>query len=392
MHGYIKGIENSLINDSTLFLLLESINDMSQEQLLIFSSIVGEQKSLINVLLNFSVESYNTNNNKMDNVLDIQLEKLLSRGYLLTIIDMYIQSNEILYEYGEFVQIENGHILQSGNFSEIMLKIQKEIVDSELDIENEIAKNIQHKYQKLEGFSSEGILVLCNVISQIQKNRSNQGQCMLETFPRKEFIKVLTKYGFTQEGSERLIDLITLDYKGNSSIDYNNRVSTYPLVKLKEDRILCSVGMLQQSYLRLNARMMSQSLAKNHRLQEYISKKCDEYLIGSIVNALQEKSVQTWEHVHLDRVKNEVVKELIGQKGITKEIDVVYRIENVLYFIEYKSWAVACHSIRDLFNEYKKVEKYVISHNKAIEIIDLNRNAFDEIFDINMVNGKSLVH
>ena len=54
--------------------------------------------------------------------------------------------------------------------------------------------------------------------------------------------------------------------------------------------------------------------------------------------------IMYWKNLNLDKVANKQVKALFV-KGITREIDLAFINDNVLYFVEYKNWGTTAFSV-----------------------------------------------
>ena len=264
-----------------------------------------------------------------------------------------------------------------GNFQDKLLSFMRETLQNAVG--DELISNLQDMYRRFEGFNSNNLMELIRYLQKEQEARNLKGT-ELEIFPV-EKLKYVVKNScdIAEFGIDKLLDSITLKDSTREGKDYKNKISIRPLVKLKNERIILTIPLLLQAYPLLNKRMSQQSFTQNKRLQKYFKKNYDEVYIGKIADELKLRNIMYWKNLNLDKVANKQVKALFV-KGITREIDLAFINDNVLYFVEYKNWGTTAFSIRNMLNEYKKVENCVKQHFAAMRIVEENKDAYRSIF------------
>lgn len=181
----------------------------------------------------------------------------------------------------------------------------------------------------------------------------------------KNFIKDVSN--ITEKGIDTFFSALCLDIK-DDLFDMSNKISRTPLVLTKDDKVITMIPLLLQAEQILGVRMLEQNFTKNTQVKKYISKHYNEDLINDLMEELKTKEIRAWKSLHLASVKDKRIKSLF-EKGITEEIDIAYFKDEVLYFVEYKAWMIGSSNIKTFLSEYKKAEKSVKEHYKAIQIV-----------------------
>ena len=71
---------------------------------------------------------------------------------------------------------------------------------------------------------------------------------------------------------------------------------------------------------------------------------------------------------------------MLAATGITKEFDLIFIRNKVLYIVEYKTWKIQFQNISQVLNEQKKIQLNIDSHLKAINIINEYSNEFKDFW------------
>ncbi|MGN4271779.1 hypothetical protein ACTFNM_22415 [Bacillus cereus group sp. BCN115] len=340
------------------------------------STQIGREKQLIDIIFNLIYKLYI--NQPPEEVgcsqTKIDIRKIYQLAYMVMKSNLLLKSNELLYEQGEFLRIQDWTLEQSGNFEEKMYATLLDIVNFNYkkDIVNEVFK----QYSKREGFCPNDLNNFIKLSSQDQ-----QAYAHLKTYD-KEYLEdiILQVTSVKEHGIKRFFDVLTLKKGIKEITDSSNKLSVLPFVELDNNKILYSDYLLAQAKQALSTRMLQQSFTTNKKLQDFISTKYDEAGIKDLVNELEEANLPYLEHVHLDKIKKRHIKELLNPKGITKEFDLVFIKNNILYVIEYKTWKISSHNIMQILNEQKKIINNIKKHKKAIEIIKAYPYEFKELF------------
>lgn len=392
-NGESTNIPSNNSSNNQMVLLIESLNNMNTKELLNASHIVGEQKYYCDILFNIIYKMYLVRDkNKIysgDNMAD--LLSLFSKASIACKMDMFSKSNELLYKQGEFLELNDLILFQGGSLSDKLNNIMYEII--EFNYDKTLTSKVQEKYKQYEGFSANNLMEFTTLLNKSISESPIQAQIRIQTYPFDKFREgVSFACNIEEYGIDKFIDSLVVK-TSDEFIDSTNKISVFPLVKLNDNIIMVSSPLLLQAYYKLSVRMLQQSFTNNIKLKRYIRKYYDEALIDVLIDELNNKNINNWEHVCLDKISDNAIKSLISQKGITKEIDIAYIINDTLYFVEYKTWMISAFSVRSMLKEYKKADEYVKSHLKAIKIIDENKNAFRCLFGdkIESVNKIQLI-
>ena len=77
---------------------------------------------------------------------------------------------------------------------------------------------------------------------------------------------------------------------------------------------------------------------------------------------------------------------MLAATGITKEFDLIFIRNKVLYIVEYKTWKIQFQNISQVLNEQKKIQLNIDSHLKAINIINEYSNEFKDFLEKSLLN------
>lgn len=369
-----ENVEFDNKKDDVISLLVETLVNMDNDELLLISTFIGNQKLYCDALFNIIYTKYMEIEDQQINCSEpVDILSLFSMVALWCKMDMLLDSTKLLYERDQYLCMEGLIINPSGDFDNKLLSFAQETLQN--DAGEELINNLQCMYRKFEGFSSDNLMELIQHLQREQATRNLNGR-EIEIFPVEKLKYVIkNNCNIAEHGIDKLLDSISLKYSTREGMDYKNKLSVRPLVTLKNGRIALTISLLLQAYPLLNKRMMQQSFTSNKRLQKYFKKHYDEVYLDKIVDELQRKNIVYWKNLKLDKVEDKRVKALFT-KGITREIDVAFINNNTLYFVEYKNWATTAFSIRNMLNEYKKAEKYVKQHLAAMRIIKENEDAY----------------
>lgn len=371
-------IEFNNQKDDTMTLLAETLVSMNDNELLLISAFIGDQKLYCDTLFNIIYTKYIAmESQQLECPEPVDILSLFSKVTFWCKMDMLLESTALLYERNQYLYMENLIINPSGNFQDKLLSFMRETLQNAVG--DELISNLQDMYRRFEGFTSNNLMELIRYLQKEQEARNLNGT-ELEIFPV-EKLKYVVKNScdIAEFGIDKLLDSITLKDSTREGKDYKNKISIRPLVKLKNERIILTIPLLLQAYPLLNKRMLQQSFTQNKRLQKYFKKNYDEVYIGKIADELKIRNIMYWKNLNLDKVANKQVKALFV-KGITREIDLVFINNNVFYFVEYKNWGTTAFSIRNMLKEYKKVENCVKQHFAAMRIVEENKDAYRSIF------------
>lgn len=369
---------NNFKTNDTMSLLAETLCNMNESELVLISAFIGEEKLYCDTLFNFIYNIYSDVNNvqiEVNKKADILL--LFSKVAFLCKMDMLLESTALLYEKEQYFYIENLLVNTSGDFYDKLFFYMNDTIQNE--ISQELLTNLQNMYKKFEGFSSNNLMELIEFLLNEQKKRDLKAT-EIEIFPI-ELLKSVIKNNCSIEeyGVDRFLDSISLKKSKSEGVDYKNKISIRPLVKLKNEKIILTVPLLLQAFPLLNKRMAQQSFTQNRRLQKYFRNNYDEVYIDKIADELRRKNIVCWKNINLDQVASKRVR-MLFVKGITREMDLAFVDGAVLYFVEYKNWGTTAFSIRNMLNEYKKSDNCVKQHFKAIKIVAENKKEYKSIF------------
>lgn len=370
-------INNSFSEDNPFSILTTLILNMDSEGILQTSILIGTEKKLNDILFNQVYKIYTSNNQKKDGKCyesNINIRRIYQLTYMVSVSNLYLESNELLYEQGEALIIRNYGLLQSGAFNEKMLLTQTDIVES--DYREDVVKKVFKEYSKREGFCPNDLLQFAQVSAQ-----DLRAQIHLKASEREVLRKDILKSTNVKEyGIDRFIDVLTLKKEIKKITHNENKLSIRPFLELNDGRILYSTNLILQAFLILESRMLQQSFTANKKLQKFISKNYDEAGIADLVQMLLDAKFPYLEHVKLDKISNNHIKSELSKKGITREFDLIFIKNKTLIIVEYKTWKVSSYNIIQVLNEQKKITNKIDDHLRAIEIISSHPTEFKKLF------------
>lgn len=375
--------------DNDFSIIQTLICQMDTQNLLVASNFIGREKRIIDILFNGVYKFFLTNDKEEQNenyLSEIDFRTLYQIGYMIMSIEIYQRSNEILYKNAECLKIKDYTMVQSGNIQNVMLQTQSDILNFTYDKES--VSKVFEQYSKREGFCPQDLFDFV-----MTTGRNNQTQIHLKTYNTEILKELLTKITHIKDyGINRFMDVLTLKKEiiFKDITDKNNKISIYPFVELEKDIIIYSDSLLLQAYKILEPRMLQQSFTTNKKLQQFISKNYDEKGINYLVKALKSASLPFREHFHLDKINDTKIKKVLGVKGITKEFDLIFVRNKVLYVVEYKTWKMNSHNVLQIFDEQTKILKNVQSHEKTIDIIKRYQNEFSIFMGGNLSEFESI--
>ena len=370
-------VNNSLIEDNPFSILANLISNIDKKGLLQTSLLIGTEKQLNDILFNFIYKIYRNNNKKEDEKYyesEVNIRRIYQLTYMVSTSNLYLESNQLLYEQGEALVIRDYTLLQSGDFNEKMLCTQTDIVES--DYREDIVKKVFEEYSKREGFCPDDLFEFAKISA-----KGRKAQIHLLTFDREKLKKnIIESTNVKEYGIDRFIDVLTLQKEIREIAHSTNKLSMRPFLELNDGTILYSTNLLLQAFLVLESRMLQQSFTTNKKLQRFISKNYDEVGIADLVQVLTDAKYPYLEHVSLDKISNKHIKDALSIKGITKEFDLIFIKNKTLFVVEYKTWKISSYNIIQVLKEQKKITKNIENHLKAIDIISSHPTEFKKLF------------
>lgn len=360
-------------------LLIQTIQDLPEQDLLIVSSVIAQEKMHCDILFNLIYDIYLNENDFSEKTTNTayDITELFTQVSVLATMQQYLDSISLLYEKNYSFYLDDLCIYASDDFQTHLMKFYEELINYSLP--EDIEKNLQQMYLKCLGYTSNNVTELLSYITAEEAKRKLQG-IQIEKYPINKFKEIISKVcNIKDYGVEPFIDSLVLK-ETSKDIDYKNKISIFPFVKLKDDCILFSVPLLLQSFPLLIKRMSQSSFTSNVRMQNYFRKKYNEYLLSNIETELTKCNIVSQKNVHLDKITNKTIKNAFV-KGITKEFDLTFISNNSLYIVEYKNWATTAFSLRSMLNEYKKADNFVKEHLLAIEIVKNAPTDFQKMFN-----------
>ena len=368
---------NVSVQEGNIGLIIRTILEMSDQELKSVSFLIGQEKLNSDALFNVISNIYHGNSEEHNERVEAaDILELYTKSSLLVKMKQYQDSLALMYEKSYFLYIHDYIIWASDNFQIYLQKYFDDIINYHLPegLDNDLQKN----YTKYLGYSAHDLMKFATYLVEEQRKRNLNG-FQIEAYLEENLINELSNIcKITEEGAKRLIEAVTLSHS-DKKVDYKNKLSIFPLVKLNNNQILVSVPLLIQAYPMLIKRMSQRSFSNNKRMQKYFDKVYDEFLLQKIENAFEERKITCQMNIHLDQISDKRVKQIFS-KGITREFDLSFLFNGILYVVEYKNWATSAFSIRTMLNEYKKVENVVSEHMKAFEIIKNNCDIYQSVF------------
>ncbi|MEI5948010.1 hypothetical protein WBS58_22160 [Bacillus albus] len=365
-----------LIKDNPVSLLTVLISNTDLKNNIQISNQIGREKHLIDIIFNLVYKMY-INQQQQESISyqeKIDIRRIYQLSYMVMKSNLLLKSNELLYEQNEFLKIVDWTFVQSGNFEEKMLSTRLDVVN--FNYNSNIINQVFEQYSKREGFCPDDLLDFIRVSSS-----NNQAQIHLKTFNIEKLKHLILNLTNVKEyGVDRFLNVLTLKKDIKDIADSKNKISQRPFIELKDGLLLYADNITMLSSQVLGVRMLQQSFTLNKKLQKFISKNYDEAGIKDLVNSLIRVNLPHLEHVNIDKIKEKYIKNLINIKGITKEFDLIFSKNNVLYVVEYKTWKISSHNIIQVLNEQKKITNNIVSHKKAIEVINTYPKEFRNLF------------
>lgn len=377
--------------DHVFGLLIQTVENLEIEEMKKASYLIAEHKYACDRLFNIVYKLYlvnETNTEESDELPDISW--LFAETLVLDRMELFRQSNALLYERGESVSVVNNLISQGGNLSEHLNKLLDEVI--RFNYNQDLIQDVFDKYKKYEGFAPDNLSELNRCLIEASKGSDRNPLTKINIYPIevfKDYIK--ENCSIEEKGVDTFFSSLCLDLK-DDLLDISNKLSRTPLVLTKDNKVMTMIPLLLQAEQMLGVRMLDQNFTSDSRIKRYISKHYNEELINEITDIFRKKEITVWDRVHLAAVKNKKIRTLFVT-GVTEEIDIAYIQDNILYFVEYKAWMIGSSNIKAFLGEYKKAENNVKSHYKAIEIVKSNINDYAEIFGqaINDINDIRLI-
>lgn len=376
------GIDKELYPDNdrndVVSLLLQTVENLDIEEIKKVSYIIGEHKYACDMLFNIIYKLYLVDKNINDKLYELSnISWLFAKTMVLNRMELFRQSNALLYERGDSLSVDNYLIYQSGNLSDRLNKLFDEVI--RFNYNQNLINGVFDKYKKHEGFSPDNLSELNRCLLEEFKLSDRQAVTKINIYPIEAFKNYIKEScNIAEKGVDTFFSALCLDVKADL-FDISNKISRTPLVLTKDNKVLTMVPLLLQAEQMLRVRMLDQNFTNNPRVKKYISKHYNEDLIDQLTDTLRHKDITVWDRIHLAAVSNKKIRTLFVS-GITEEIDIAYIKDNILYFVEYKAWMSGSSNIKAFLGEYKKAENNVKSHYKAIEIVKNNINVYAEIF------------
>ncbi|WDQ35072.1 hypothetical protein PTQ21_12900 [Paenibacillus marchantiae] len=352
------------------------------------SAYIGGEKNVVDILFNNAYQIYTNDNIQLEQSLkseEFDLRRIYQLAYMVSKMNLFLESNFLLYEHGEYLKIEEGVFQQSGKFDELLSRTQLEI--SKFSYDSKLTKRIFSEYSKREGFCPKDLFKLATI-----SNEALRAQVHLFTYEKEKIREIILNLTDVKEyGVDRFLDVLTLKKDIKCITDSKNKISIYPFVELNNGHIMFSPLLLLQASQILESRMLQQSFTKKADLQKFISKHYDEAGIKDLSQALLEKNIPYIEHLKIDQIKHQEMKNAISQKGITKEFDLIFVKNETLFVVEYKTWKINSYNIIQVLKEQKKILNNIASHERAMKIIDLHKKEFKSHFKLEEYNEIELI-
>ncbi len=377
--------------DDVVSLLLQTVENLDIEEMKKVSYIIGEHKYACDMLFNIIYKLYLVDENINEKSYELSsISWLFAKTMVLNKMEVFRQSNALLYERGDSLSVDNYLIYQSENLSDQLNKLFDEVIS--FSYNQNLINDIFDKYKKYEGFSPDNLSELNRCLVEEFKLSDRQAVTKINIYPIEAFKNYIKdSCNIAEKGVDTFFSALCLDVKADL-FDISNKISRTPLVLTKDNKVITMVPLLLQAEQMLGVRMLDQNFTNNPRVKKYISKHYNEDLIDELLNILRQKDITVWDRIHLASVSNKKIRTLFVS-GITEEIDIAYIKDNILYFVEYKAWMIGSSNIKTFLGEYKKAENNVKSHYKAIEIVRSNINGYAEIFgqEINSIQDIRLI-
>lgn len=358
-------------------ILTTVISNMDTNNIIQTSKHIGREKQLIDIIFNLIYKVYinSQQENQRPNQTDIDIREIYKLASMVMKSNLFLKSNELLYEQGESLLIKDWNLVQSGSFEHYMQSTFSDVV--EFNYNMDIVDKVFKQYSKREGFCPQDLTDFINFSFQSHHKGTDIHLKNIKKKGLKEGILEVTN--IKDYGIDRFLDILTLK-ESNDIAHKVHKISLQPFVELKNDMILYSDYMLLQARQTLPTRMLQQSFTSNKKLKKFISTNYDEAGIKDLAKSLEKKGLAYLEHVCIDKIQNHDIKTLLETKGITKEFDLIFKKNKVLYIVEYKTWKIQFQNISQVLNELKKIQLNIDSHLKAINIINEYSNEFKDFF------------
>ncbi|TKI86363.1 hypothetical protein [Bacillus mycoides] len=379
----------SFYGENTTSMLLSLISTMDVQGIIQTSAHIGREKQIIDIIFNLTYKLYNVQKpeEKAEYKMEIDIQKIYELAHMVMKANILLKSNGLLYEGGEVLKIQKGVLVQSGDFAQKMNATLLDIVN--FNYNQDIVNEVLRQYSKREGFCPNDL----NKFVEWSIKENGLRTC-LSTRTRNELRDlVLMETNVKEYGVDRFLDVLTLKKDKNEITHHSNKLSILPFVELEYGIFLYADNLLLQATQMLGPRMLQNSFTANKKLKDFIKKNYDEIGIKDLVNELERADFPHLAHVDIGKVNNPDVRKLLSAKGITKEFDLVFTKDNILYVVEYKTWKISSFNIMQILNEQKKITGFIEKHKKAIKIIENHPKEFKELFGekINEYNKIELV-
>ncbi len=386
----LKG-DNEVLNafSNDYFIIIQTIQGLTENELKIVSNIIAQEKMNCDILFNMVYDLYlegNENKDKIKNANELDIMELFAQVTLLSKMHQLFDPIALLYENKYYLYMKDFCLYANDDFQMYLSNFFTEIINYKLPEKVQI--ELQNKYKQYLGYNADNLGELISFFERKQGEQGNLG-ITIEKYNIEELKNITMEYCKIEEKAVIPFLNALLLSREKKDIDYKNKLSIFPLVKLKNEDIIFSVPLLIQAWPMLFKRMSQNSYINDIRMKKYFQKNYDEFLLNSIKDTLEKHDIDCRTNVHLDMIDDNEVKEMFVN-GISKEVDLSFIMNDSLYIVEYKNWATTAFSLRGMLKEYKKVEHFVNSHLRAIEIIQNNLPVFKNLFNYKLEGFDSI--
>ncbi|WP_025677143.1 hypothetical protein [Paenibacillus polymyxa] len=113
-----KNIGNNPMMILTSLIYQADVKDMPR-----ISAYIGGEKNVVDILFNNAYQIYTNDNIQLEQSLkseEFDLRRIYQLAYMVSKMNLFLESNFLLYEHGEYLKIEEGVFQQSGKFDELL--------------------------------------------------------------------------------------------------------------------------------------------------------------------------------------------------------------------------------------------------------------------------------
>lgn len=363
---------------------IDSLNVIFKSESIWSQHLLGSQKKcceyLINYILNINIDYSTTNNSDFD----IERLFILSESIIENVIKA--KSLNSLNKMSHKMKVSDGILLMSKELEEKLSNFNTNYTDNTLDLFSNNANELISEFEDIKGYSpqyvSDYVLDFANKHLIVEASLNIVEDRFL-------YVDMIQSTGYGYDSIYNVLSSLSLKTSSNvedSIFSNNNRLYRTPIIKLDNYYIL-SNDLLFESAQYLRHRVLRKEFTTNKRFEEKLIEFYDEFELKELENLIESNNITGGINLKIDKCK-ELQPLLV--KGISKEIDFYFVLDNVMYAMEFKNQKID-NNLYDMCKSYSKNVKNKDRHLRLIHVLRNNLDVLNEYLNVNVSAIKSFL-